>query len=178
MKKLSMILPLVLVLCFVYGCQDKEAMAELDAMKAQVEVEKQNKEIARSFFSALDKNDFDEIQRLCTEDFSVMAPGLTEPVGFEVMPPVIEAHYAAFPDWKHTIEEMVAEGDKVAVKIMQTGTHKGEYEGIPATDMSVTMPAQVFLVFSDGKIKEFWAVEDYLDFFRQLGMELKPKEEK
>ena len=176
MKKLFIVLPLVFLLCFAFSCQNKEAMAELEAMKAQAEVEEQNKEIARSLFSAIDKNDFDEVQRLCTEDFSVMVPGLTEPVGFEVMPPVIKAHYAAFPDWVHTIEELVAEGNKVAIKIMQTGTHKGEYEGIAPTDKSVTMPAQVFLFISDGKVKEFWAVEDYLSFFQQLGMELKPKE--
>jgi steroid delta-isomerase-like uncharacterized protein len=158
------------------GCQDKEAMAELEAMKAQKAVEEQNKEIAKSFFSAMDKNDFDAIQRLCSEDFSIMAPGLAEPMGFEIIPPVIKAHYSAFPDWVHSLEELVAEGDKVAVKIIQTGTHKADYEGIPPTDKKVTMPGQGFLVISDGKIKEFWAVEDYLDFYQQLGMELKPKD--
>jgi steroid delta-isomerase-like uncharacterized protein len=176
MRGKFLVVLLCLVFSFAVGCQDKEAMAELEAMKAQAEVEEQNKELARSLFSAIDKNDFNEVKALTTEDFSVMVPGLSEPVEFEVMPPVIKAHYAAFPDWVHTIEELVAEGDKVAVKIMQTGTHKGEYEGIPPTDKNVTMPAQVFLIIPDGKIKEFWKVEDYLSFFQQLDMELKPKE--
>jgi hypothetical protein len=43
MKNLSMILPLALILCFMVGCQDKEAMAELEALKAQTQVEEQNK---------------------------------------------------------------------------------------------------------------------------------------
>jgi len=45
MKKLCMILPLALILCFMVGCQDKEAMSELEAMKAQAEIEEQNKEV-------------------------------------------------------------------------------------------------------------------------------------
>ncbi len=45
MKKLCMILPLALILCFMVGCQNQEAMAELEEMKAQAEVEEQNKEV-------------------------------------------------------------------------------------------------------------------------------------
>jgi len=176
MKKLYIILPLALILCFMVCCQDKEAMAELEEFKAQAAVEEQNKEVARSLFSAIDKNDFDKLQDLATDDSKLFHPLLPAPMALEESFQMIKDTYAAFPDWKHTIEDLVAEGDKVAVKIMQTGTHKGEYEGIPPTDKSVTMPAQVFLVISDGKVKEFWAMEDYLSFFQQLGMELKPKE--
>ncbi len=48
MKKLLMILPLALILCFMVGCQDKEAMAELEEFRAQAKVEEQNKEISKS----------------------------------------------------------------------------------------------------------------------------------
>ena len=51
MKKLLMISPLVLTLCFMVGCQDKEAMAELEAMKAQAEVEEQNKEVVKRYWN-------------------------------------------------------------------------------------------------------------------------------
>ena len=50
MKKLFMILPLALILCFMVGCQDKEAMAELEAMKAQAGIEEQNKEIVERYW--------------------------------------------------------------------------------------------------------------------------------
>jgi len=50
MKKLFLILPLALILCFMVGCQDKEAMAELEAMKAQAKVEEQNKELIRNLY--------------------------------------------------------------------------------------------------------------------------------
>ncbi|MEE9500605.1 MAG: hypothetical protein V3V48_00885 [Candidatus Aminicenantaceae bacterium] len=64
MKKLHMILPLALILCFVVGCQDKEAMTELEAMKAQAEVEEQNKELVRNFFEELDKGNAEIIKEL------------------------------------------------------------------------------------------------------------------
>ena len=56
MKNLYMILPLALILCFMVGCQDKEAIAELEAMKAQAEVEEQNKEIMTRWFEETYKN--------------------------------------------------------------------------------------------------------------------------
>ena len=57
MKKLYIILPLALILCFMVGCQDKEAMAELKEMKAQAEVEEQNKELVKREWEALSKED-------------------------------------------------------------------------------------------------------------------------
>ena len=50
MKKLLIILPLALILCFMVGCQDKEAMAEIEAMKAQAEIEEQNKTVVKSYW--------------------------------------------------------------------------------------------------------------------------------
>jgi predicted ester cyclase len=74
------------------------------------------------------------------------------------------------------IEDVIADGDKVAVKLTQNGTHKAEYEGIPATGVKATLPAMHLITIVDGKIKEWFAVEDYLGLYMQLGMELKPKE--
>ena len=75
------------------------------------------------------------------------------------------------------IEDVIAEGDKVAVKLTQNGTHKAEYEGIPATGIKATLPAMHLITIADGKIEQWFAVEDYLGLYMQLGMELKPKED-
>lgn len=175
MKKYLCAVPLVLVFCFAIACQDKAAMAELEKFKAQATLEERNKELARNFFAAIDKNDFGKLKELSSDDFSLMAPGLAEPWGFDGIIQAIKAHYASFPDWKHAIEDMVAEGDKVAVRLAQNGTHKAPYEGILPTGKKVLMPAQVLLVLVNGKVKEFWAIENYLDFYQQLGLELRPK---
>ncbi len=173
----TMIIPLVILLWFTFGCQDKEAMAELEAMKAQAEVEEQNKEIAKVIFTAIDAGDFDRLNELFADDFAVDAPGLPEPLRKDMLFQLIKTHYTAFPDWIHVIEDVIADADKVAVKLTQNGTHKAEYEGIPATGIKATLPAMHLITIVDGKIKEWFAVEDYLGLYMQLGMELKPKED-
>ena len=59
---------------------------------------------------------------------------------------------------------------------VRRGTHQAEYEGIPATGIKTTMLALHLITVVDGKIKELFAMEDYLGLYMQLGMELKPKE--
>jgi predicted ester cyclase len=174
MKKLIYIVPLVLLFCFTIACQDKAAMAELEKYKAQAKVEEQNKEVVRNFFAAIDKNDFAKLKELSSDDFALYAPGLAEPWGLDGIFQAIKAHYASFPDWKHKIEEIIAEESRVAVKLVQNGTHKVAYEGILPTDKNVIEPAQCLFVVVNGKVKEFWVIEDSLGFYRQLGMELKP----
>jgi steroid delta-isomerase-like uncharacterized protein len=178
MKKYLYIVPLVILFCFTIACQDKAGMAELEKFRAQAAIEAQNKELVRSFWSAIDKNDFIKLKELTTDDFSIKAPGLAKPMKLEDVFLAIKAHYAAFPDWKHAIEDMVVEGDKVAVQLLQNGTHKAVFEGIPPTDKKLTLPTLCLMVIANGKIRELWALEDYLGFYQQLGLELKPKEMK
>ena len=82
MRKLCMVLPLVLILCFIVGCQDKEAMAELEAMKAQTEVEKQNKELVKELFAAIDAGNFDKLKELFADDFCMGKGVLDHPKSF------------------------------------------------------------------------------------------------
>jgi steroid delta-isomerase-like uncharacterized protein len=176
MKKLCMILPLALILFLMVGCQDKTAMAELEEFRAQAAVEEQNKEIAKEVFAAIDAGNFDKLKELFADDFALKVPGFDEPWGTDMLFQAIKSHYAAFPDWTHVIENVVAEGEKVAVKLNQNGTHEAEYEGIPATGIEATLPAMFLFTIKNGKVIDLFAVEDYLGLYMQLGMELKPKE--
>jgi predicted ester cyclase len=178
MKKYLYVVPLILLFCFTIACQDKTAMAELEKYRAQSAVEAQNIVLVRGFWSAIDKNDFAKLRELTADGFSIKAPGLAEPMKLEDVFQAIKTHYAAFPDWTHTIEDMVVEGDKVAVKLLQSGTHKGVFEGIPPSDKKLTLPTLCLMVIAGGKIRELWALEDHLGFYQQLGMELKPIEAK
>jgi len=176
MKKFLLVIPLVFLLCFTFSCQNKAEKAELEKFKAQAKVEEQNKEVVQNVFAAIDMNDFDKLKELASDDFSLSSAGQPKPLGLDRAIKALKMQYASFPDLKHAIEEMTAEGDKVAVRLVQIGTHRAEYAGIAATDKKVTMPTMCLLTIANGKVKEFWVVEDYLDFYRQLGMELKPKE--
>ena len=77
---------------------------------------------------------------------------------------------AAFPDFHVTIEDMVAEGDKVAIRYTSTGTHKSEYRGLPPTGKQVTVTGMRIYRFASGKIVENWWNSDVLGFMQQLGV--------
>jgi predicted ester cyclase len=78
--------------------------------------------------------------------------------------------YDAFPDMHVTIDDMVAEGDKVAARVTMTGTHKGEIMGIPPTNKKVTFSLIVISRFAGGKIVEDHGQFDALGLMRQLGL--------
>jgi steroid delta-isomerase-like uncharacterized protein len=83
---------------------------------------------------------------------------------------IVKMFRSGLPDLKVTVEDMVAEGDKVAVRITSRGTHKGELMGIPATGRTVAVNEQHFVRFANGKIVEHWGVEDNLGMMQQLGV--------
>ncbi len=178
MKKSLMIIPLALILCFTFGCQDKEAMAELEAMKAQAEVEEQNKELVQNFFEELDKGNAEIIKELYASDSVSYSPsGSTTPTSSEEAIEMTMMFYDAFPDLAHSIEELIASGDKVVVRAIARGTHKEEFYGIPATGNKIELSFIVIIRIENGKFVEQRQEIDMLGFMQKLGMDLKPKEE-
>ncbi len=179
MKKLLMILPLVLILCFMVGCQDKEAMAELEAMKAQTEVVEQNKELIRNYLKEMDKKNFEIFNEVYAPDAKTYYPSnSSESTSVEQTVSMTKSIYAAFPDFTHNIEELIATGDKVILRLIDTGTHEGEFNGIPATGKKIEIGVIAIVYFKEGKIVEVREEYDMIGLMQQLGMELKPKEEK
>ncbi len=178
MKKLCMILPLALILCFTFGCQDKKATVELEEMKAQAEIEEQNKTIVQRYWDGKWNERRPEIlDELQTPDVVYHGTSM-EMKGIEEYKQVYSSYLSAFHDTQVTIEDLIAEGDKVMSRLKIRGVHKGELEGLPPTGKTFT--SSFFTVFRlvDGKIAEEWEVFDELGMMHQLGMELKPKEAK
>ncbi len=62
--------------------------------------------------------------------------------------------FAAFPDWRVSVEDMIAEGDKVVTRYTEQGTQHGDFMGIPATGRTVTMTGIEIMRCADGKIAE------------------------
>jgi steroid delta-isomerase-like uncharacterized protein len=83
--------------------------------------------------------------------------------------------YDAFPDNHITLDDIVAEGDKVVTRYSLTGTHKGKYAGIPATNKKVTMSVIEIDRVAGGKIIEEWLRFDTLGMMQQLGVVPTPK---
>jgi steroid delta-isomerase-like uncharacterized protein len=139
------------------------------------EIRDQNKAIVREFFAAVDNQDFGKLNELLSDDFVLKSPVLAQTWTKEDVFKDIVKYYTAFPDWKHSIEELVAEGDKVAVQVIQRGTHKASYEGIEPTGTEVTKPGVHIITLTDCRIREWWGMEEELGFMQQLGMELRKK---
>ena len=76
----------------------------------------------------------------------------------------------AFPDLHFTIEELIAEGDKVAGRYTARGTHKGELMGIPPTNNAISLTVSEIYRIADGKITEHWVILDALGMMQQLGV--------
>jgi predicted ester cyclase len=90
--------------------------------------------------------------------------------GLEGVKQFITAMRTAFPDYRETINNMVAEGDMVAVFYTLQGTFKGEYGGIAPTGKKFSIPSAILSRFEGGKQVEAWSYLDYLTFYQQLGI--------
>ena len=76
---------------------------------------------------------------------------------------------SAFPDFKATIDDIIAEGDKVVIRQTWTGTHKGEFMGVPPTDKSVSFGVIDIIRVAGGKFVEHWGQMDSMGLMQQLG---------
>jgi steroid delta-isomerase-like uncharacterized protein len=125
-----------------------------------------NKAIARRFFEEVWNQ-----QRLDVVD-EIFAPTLIfngALVTREAIKQLVTARRAAFPDIHVTIEDQVAEGDKVSTRRTWQATHQGTYRGMPATGKRVKWTQISIVRFSDGRAVEDWAVADELSILQQLG---------
>ena len=80
------------------------------------------------------------------------------------------ALYTAFPDLNWTIEDMIAEGDKVVVRFRASGTQKGSFQGLPPTERPINITGAAIYRIAGGKFTEDWAFMDTLGVMRQLGV--------
>jgi len=85
------------------------------------------------------------------------------------------AHFAAFPDLSITIEDMVAEGDKVVARWTARGTHQGEAMGRPPTGKVVTWTGMNFMRVLNGQLAEDYEELDTLGLMQQLGGTIPPE---
>jgi len=138
--------------------------------------EDSNKGLVREFFMAIDTGNLTRVKELLSSDFLLHAPGLPKPWGVNEMVQDIKEFYTAFPDSTHVIDDLIAEGDKVVVRLNQYGTHKMDFQGIPATGREIKVAAVHVVRVERDKIREFWALEDTLGQMQQLGMELTLKQ--
>jgi steroid delta-isomerase-like uncharacterized protein len=133
-----------------------------------------NKATMRRFQDAANTHDAELISKTIDEvvepDVLIRTPLPIQATGAELLKEVFARLHRAFPDLHVTIEDLIAEGDKVVSRNTVTGTHQGEYMGIPSTGKSVTYN-EIFIVrFVNGRFAETWGVVDVLSQMKQLGV--------
>jgi predicted ester cyclase len=130
----------------------------------------ENKAIVRRFYEELDKKNFRIYFELCTPSFVSHFPGSPGPQTREAREQTSRIFYEAFPDIQHTLDEVIAEGDKVAFRGTARGTHKKNFQGIHPTGKSISFTLMRFYRIAGGKLAEEWVNFDSLGLMQQLGV--------
>jgi len=113
----------------------------------------------------------DAADEIIAPDYVSYEPTSGEVRGIEGAKQFAAAYREAFPDLQNTIEDMVAEGDKVVVRFRARGTHQGETEAFgPATGKRMEITGITIKRLSEGKIVEAWTNFDALGMMQQLGL--------
>lgn len=134
-----------------------------------------NTATVEEFFDRLNDQDLSVVDDLCAEEFSVeisLKGTGASAIGTDGVKAMYEEYFAAFPDFRHEIVELVAEGDRVAVFLCSTGTHEGEFRGVQPTGNEIEIDDAGLLRLSDGEIVDMWPQSDMLGLFEQLGVDL------
>jgi steroid delta-isomerase-like uncharacterized protein len=136
--------------------------------------ETSNKATVRRFCDAVNTGDTELISKTIDElvgpDALMRTPLPIEATGAQLLKEVFARLLRAYPDLHITIEDLVEEGDKVVCRDTVTGTHQGEYMGIPPTGKSVAYDEIFIARFAGGRIAETWGVVDVLSQMKQLGV--------
>jgi steroid delta-isomerase-like uncharacterized protein len=132
-----------------------------------------NKAAFSRFHDAMNTGDTEVISKTIDEvvepDVLFHAPVPNDATGPQALKQVWAVLLRAFPDIHVTVEDVIAEGDKVVGRNTVTGTHQGEYMGLPPTGKSVTYNEIIILRFAGGRIAEIWGVVDVFSQMKQLG---------
>ncbi len=129
-----------------------------------------NKRVAREFTERLGSGDSSVIDELCTGDFAghALTMGRIE-FDRQLFKRTNDGGHRAFPDYSMTVDDMVAEDDKVMVLSTRRGTNKGEFLGMPPTGNHVEMGRFTLYRFENGRIAEAWLMDDVIGQYQQLG---------
>ncbi len=137
----------------------------------QTETEEANKRHVRRFFEEVWSTGNVALRdSFLAADYRGHVAGSAEPLDREGWAAWFTGFRQAFPDARFTVEDMIAEGDRVAARLTMRGTHRGELNGIPPTGREVVVTGMSIERVVDGRIVEGWNENDALGMLGQLGV--------
>lgn len=129
-----------------------------------------NKAVVRRFRDGLNAGNFDESDAVLADNLVVHMGSDPNPLNKESFVQLGRVSWSAFSGFTTTIEDIVAEGDKVVSRVTFRGTHTGDMMGIPPTGKSITISEIIIDRLADGKIVESWRLFDQMAMMQQLGL--------
>lgn len=100
-----------------------------------------------------------------------LQPGVApDAAGPELVKQIARFYRSAFPDIQIVVDDLIAEGDRVAARVTISGTHQGDLMGIPPTGKRVQVRSMDIIRFEDGKAAEHWGETDIMGMMQQLGV--------
>lgn len=131
----------------------------------------ENKKFMNSFIEkVINKKNLDAANDIVSENFIEHVPFPGQEPGREGLKFALNSMFTGFPDMKWTVHEQIAEGEKVVTRFTWTGTHQGEFMGIPPTNKSVEVWGVVIDVVRDGLFSESRIIMDSIGLLQQLGV--------
>jgi len=130
----------------------------------------QNKALVRTNHEFMNQKKLDAALALCSPDYvdHALHPGAGQ--GIEGTRRFFNMQFAAFPDVYATLEDMIAEGDKVVTRMTLRGTNTGPFMGMPPTGKSATWSFIDIFRIADGKLAEHWVEMDSVVLMQQIGL--------
>lgn len=126
-----------------------------------------NKAIARRFLDELwNRGNFRAVDQLLASDYD--GHSSTEIQGPDGAKEFVSGLRIAFPDFQFEVLDQVSEGDEVATRWIISGTHEGEFQGMPPSGKRIEMTGITIFRIADGKLIEGWTNEDVLGMLQQI----------
>jgi steroid delta-isomerase-like uncharacterized protein len=130
----------------------------------------ENKIVIRTFIEdVINQGRLERADDIVIEDFAELDPLPGQEQGREGLKAVIGQMRSAFPDIRWTVDEMLAEGDKVFTRFTWSGTHQGPFLGIPATGRRITVKGMVIDRVESGRMADSRILMDTFGMMQQLG---------
>ena len=131
--------------------------------------EEELKDAYRGIIDAISRGDADGLDELIAPDVVDHNPIPDQVPGRDGFKQWMAAARTAFPDMRGTVEDVIAEGDRVAARMTWHGTHRGEFVGVRPTGKGVSFSAFHLVRFSQDRAVEWWGTADLLGLLHQLG---------
>ena len=161
-----------LSLFLLFSCQDTQKKQDLLSYQQSEVRASENAEVVKKSFELLDDLDMEAYTELLEPDHKIYMGSSKESIKFSEITPFIQSVYNSIPDYKHTINNIIATDNYVVTQIQLSGTHTKVYGEFEATSNRIDYAGVFIFKMVENKISEIWVLEDNLTRDSQLGFSL------